>query len=50
MATGKRLKSVTLDQIPEAARFIPEMKALLVLSANQIVVSLPLPEATQALN
>jgi hypothetical protein len=46
--TGKRLTSVTVDQIPEAARFIPAMKALLVLTANQTVVTLPIPETSQA--
>ncbi|HKF50155.1 MAG TPA: M48 family metalloprotease [Terracidiphilus sp.] len=44
-ATGKRLKSVTLDQIPEAARFIPEKKELLVLTAGQTVTTLPVPDA-----
>lgn len=43
-ATGKRVKSVTLDQIPEEARFIPEKKELLVLTASQTVFTLSLGE------
>jgi hypothetical protein len=48
-ATGKRIESVTLDQIPEAARFIPEKKELLVLTASQSVVTLPVQESAQAM-
>lgn len=43
VATGKELQRVTLDHYPLAARFIPEKKELLVLTATQRVYTLDLP-------
>jgi hypothetical protein len=42
-ATARSLKRVILDHAPLAARFIPEKKVLLVLTANQRVYSIDLP-------
>jgi hypothetical protein len=48
-ANGHELKRVTLDQFPRAARFIPEKKELLVLTASQRVYTLELPARPTAL-
>jgi WD40 repeat protein len=45
---ARELKRVTVDHLPRAARFIPEKKALLVLTANQRVYTIDLPEAEPA--
>jgi len=42
VATGKQVARVTLDHYPLAARFIPEKRQLLVLSATQRVYALDL--------
>jgi len=41
--TGRELKRVTVDQLPMAARFIPDSKSLLVLTASQSVYAIDLP-------
>ena len=43
VATGRVLRRVNLDHFPLAARFIPEKRQLLVLSATQKVYALDLP-------
>jgi hypothetical protein len=43
--TGKELKRVTVDHLPQAARFIAEKNALLVLTATQRVYTIDLPVA-----
>jgi hypothetical protein len=48
LTNGKRLKSVTLDQIPQTARFVAEKNALLVLTASQRVYTIDLPKAETA--
>ena len=42
-STGKEVKRVTLDNTVFTARFIPEKKQLLVLTATQTVYALDLP-------
>jgi outer membrane protein assembly factor BamB len=46
--TGKELKRVTVDHLPRAARFIPDKKALLVLTASQRVYTIDLPDTAQS--
>ena len=46
--SGKELKRVLVDQIPETARFIPAKNALLVFTANQTVYSIELPATKPA--
>jgi hypothetical protein len=41
---GKELKRATVANLPRAARFIPEKKELLVLTANQSVYTIDLPD------
>jgi hypothetical protein len=43
VATGKEMARVTLDHYPLAARFVPEKRQLLVLTATQRVYALDLP-------
>jgi len=45
--TGKELRRVTVDHLPRAARFIPEKNELLVLTANQRVYTIDLPDNTK---
>jgi hypothetical protein len=47
-ATGKEVVHVTLDHYPLAARFIPEKRQLLVLTATQHVYVLDLPAVAPA--
>jgi hypothetical protein len=47
VATGKEIERVTLDHDVLAARFIPEKKQLLVLTATQHVYALDLPVAPE---
>jgi hypothetical protein len=48
VATGKKVASVTLDHFVLAARFVPEKKQLLVLTATQHVYTLNLQVASEA--
>jgi len=43
VASGKEVEHVTLDHYPLAARFVPEKRHLLVLTATQRVYTLDLP-------
>jgi hypothetical protein len=45
---GKELKRVVVDHLPRAAKFIPDKKALLVLTADQRVYVIDLPETGHA--
>lgn len=45
--TGKELKRVTVDEQVRAARFIPSLNALLVLTGNQRVYTIDLPSAAK---
>ena len=44
---GNELKRITVDHIPLAARFIAQKNALLVLTANQTVITIDLPTAAK---
>jgi hypothetical protein len=45
--TAEILRQVELDHRPLAARFIPEQKALLVMTANQTIYSIDLSSSEQ---